>query len=206
MPLRSRYRRARGSRFDLAALALLSCASTARAQSAEKPSQPARATPQAAPSAGEPSAPREVTNWYGWQTLTTDAAALTFLLSGAAMSDSSDGTAEAFAITSAATFVFGGPIVHATHENWGRAFGSLGLRVGAPVAGAFLGAALENCSGGDFCGASGAAVGFLAGIGAAIAIDAAALARETVQEEEPALTPVVSTGKNGSWVGISGRF
>lgn len=78
--------------------------------------------------------------------------------------------------------------------------------MGAPIVGAFLGAALEDCSGGDFCGASGAAVGFVAGIGAAIAIDAAALAREPVREGELAVIPVVSTGKNGTWLGVSGRF
>jgi hypothetical protein len=204
MPLRSRYRRARGTRFEVAALALLSFASTARAQSAEKPSSAARVAPQAAPPAVESSAPRPVTYWYGWQTLTSDAAALTFAVTAGAVSGSGDGAAEAFAYTSAATYVFGGPILHAAHENWGRALGSLGLRLGAPIVGAILGAGLEDCSGGDSC--SGAAVGFVAGLGAAIAIDAAVLAREPVREGQLAVIPVVSTGKNGSWVGVSGRF
>jgi hypothetical protein len=204
-----RGERGRGSRRSqcyVAALALLLSASAARAQSAAEMTGTARATAEANPSASGPGSPSEKTIWYGWQTLTTDAAALTLLLSGAVVNESNNGTAEAFAYASAATFVFGGPVVHAAHENWGRAFGSLGLRVGAPIVGAFIGAALEDCSGGDFCGLSGAAVGFTAGIGTAVALDAAVLARETVREGELAVIPVVSTGKNGSWVGLSGRF
>lgn len=140
------------------------------------------------------------------QTLATDAMALSLALSAAAVAGSgNDHAGEALAYTSLATFVLGGPIIHATHGNWGRAAGSLGLRVGTPIVGAALGAAMEDCSGGDFCGLGGGVVGFAVGIAAAIAIDAAALARETVPKE-PALTPLVATGKNGTWFGVSGRF
>jgi hypothetical protein len=146
--------------------------------------------------------PREVTNWYGWQTLTTDGAAFTLAVAVAAVNE---GGKPVVGVTALATYLAGGPIVHAAHGNWGRAFGSLGLRLGAPIAGAFLGAALEDCRGGDFCGFSGAAVGLVVGMGTAIVLDAAVLAREKVIEE-PTLQPVVTTGKNGTYLGLAGRF
>lgn len=108
-----------------------------------------------------------------------------------------------------ATYVAGGPIVHAAHGNWVRALGSAGLRMGLPVVGVLLGAALEDCTSGDFCGARGATIGLSTGIGVAVAFDAAVLARETLRDEPvatPVVTPVVTTGKNGTWLGLSGRF
>ena len=146
--------------------------------------------------------PQEVTNWYGWQTLATDGAALTLAVTVAAVNDRNKAT---LGFAALAAYLAGGPIVHAAHGNWGRAFGSAGLRVGAPIAGAFLGAVLESCHGGDYCGASGAAVGLVVGTGMAIALDAAVLAREKVIEE-PTLLPVVATGKDGTYLGLAGRF
>jgi hypothetical protein len=152
------------------------------------------------------STPHELTSWYGSQTLATDAAAFALLVSAAiAVAQKNDMAGEALVYTSLGSYVVGGPIVHAAHGNWGRAFGSFGLRVAAPILGAFLGAALENCSGGDFCGVAGGVVGFAVGAGTAIALDAAVIARESVSVG-PAVTPVVVTGKDGTWLGLSGRF
>jgi hypothetical protein len=148
----------------------------------------------------------EHSEWYGWQILTTDGVALTFLVLGAAASNSARGSSgELFALSSLGTYVAGGPIIHALHGNWGRSAASLGLRVGAPIVGGLVGATMEDCSGGDFCGLAGGLVGATLGVTTAIVVDAAALAHETVSDE-PAVVPVLRTGKNGTWLGVSGRF
>lgn len=145
---------------------------------------------------------RDTTNWYGWQTLLTDGAALMFLL---ALGASDRGAEDTFASASVGTYLLGGPVVHAAHGNWGRAAGSLGLRAGAPVVGVALGLELEDCHGEDFCGFRGALIGGSIGLAAAVAIDSAALARETVRETPP-IVPAMGTGKNGTWFGVSGKF
>jgi hypothetical protein len=43
------------------------------------------------------------------------------------------------------------------------------------------------------------------GVGTAIILDSAVLAHETVHDDPP-LMPVVATSKNGTWLGLSGRF
>jgi hypothetical protein len=132
--------------------------------------------------------------WYGWQTLATDAIALGPLVLMAAMNG--DG-AEVFVPLALGTYVLGGPIVHATHGNWGRAGGSLSLRVGAPILCALPVAAIPV--------PGFALAGLLVGAGLAITLDAAVLARETVVTET-AWQPVVLVGKDAAWAGITGRF
>lgn len=145
--------------------------------------------------------------WYGWQTLTTDAASVTFLVGfGVASGRNNDSTAAVFATACAGAYFLGGPIVHAAHDNWGKAAGSLGLRVGAPFAGALLGLVLASAGdgGNDMAGAM-SAVGAMLGIATAVTVDAAVLGYETVHDE-PVVMPAAGTGKNGTWVGVSGRF
>ena len=167
---------------------------------------PRAATVPLPPTVPTQSTPHELTSWYGSQTLATDAAAFALLVPAAvAGAQNNDMAAESLVYTALGSYVMGAPIVHAAHGNWGRALGSLGLRIAAPIAGAFLGAAIEDCSGGDFCGAAGGVVGLAVGAGTAIALDAAVIARETVSVG-PAVTPVVVTGKDGTWLGLSGRF
>jgi hypothetical protein len=48
-----------------------------------------------------------------------------------------------------ATYLLGGPIVHAARGNWGRSAGSLLLRAGTPLAGAVLGASFCVPDSGD---------------------------------------------------------
>lgn len=140
--------------------------------------------------------PRFESRWYGWQTLMVD---------GAAILIASD--------VSVPIYVLGGPIVHWSHGNVGRGFGSLGLRVGAPLllAAAFVG----GCDGNGDMGCLGAALmGLLLGSGAAIAIDAAAIARDTVEVEDdvsfslgPArVTPTVSITDSQGRVMLVGTF
>lgn len=193
---------------DADAVAAVPASSVIATPSVSEPSQPRTLAPEQRPTPAPPralpsEAPRESTRWYGWQTLLTDGAALTFLFAVATADRAS--TEEAFVAASVGTYLLGGPIVHAGHGNWGRAVGSLGLRVGAPMLGAGVGSALEDCSGGDFCGLAGAVFGGAVGLLAAVTIDSAAIARDPVRETAP-IVPVVRTGKNGTWVGVSGRF
>jgi hypothetical protein len=116
--------------------------------------------------------------WYGWQTLTVDAAAITL---GIALTAESD-TAAVGASMLIGGYLFGGPIVHAGHGAWGKAAASLGTRVGAPFVGAILAVAVTDCD--DWCDLGYAAVGGLLGAGGAIALDAAAYAYEPAPEPE----------------------
>jgi hypothetical protein len=156
--------------------------------------------------------------WYGWQTLSTDGAALSLLvLSGALLSnDNSD--SGGFALDSvelaAGTYVLGGPIVHAAHQNWGAAAASLGLRVGLPLTGILFGSAgCANDSDTHLCGAVG--LGALLGIGTAIAVDASALGYEQVPVTSAATTrqplaaistPYVVADAHRALLGVMGTF
>jgi hypothetical protein len=136
-------------------------------------------------------------HWYGWQTLSADGATLGFLTLGGALvdngnSESGRAVIGSFVVLGAGAYVFGGPIVHAAHQNWGAATASLGLRVGLPLMGILIGSAVDSCGANndsDLCGAVGPGFGVLLGIGAAIAIDAAALGYEQVPATNAATTP-----------------
>jgi hypothetical protein len=101
--------------------------------------------------------------------------------------------------------LLGGPIVHWAHENVGRSFGSLGIRVGAPVVDAGLGCvAVGNSE--EFGCLGGFVLGGILGTAAAVAIDAAALAYESAPENTYAfvVSPValpggVGIGSMGTW-------
>jgi hypothetical protein len=77
-----------------------------------------------------------------------------------------------------------------------------------PIVGAGLGRQTQDCGDAEgevICGLDGIVLGGMAGMLVAAVVDSAALARETVLE--PAgIVPVVQTGKDGGWVGVSGRF
>jgi hypothetical protein len=156
--------------------------------------------------------------WYGWQMLLTDASAVG-LLAAAVATDSTE-----LGIASLGTYLVGGPIVHGLHRREGMAFASAGIRIGAPIVGAFVGASMEDCKGGygyadgsgdhDSCGATGIGLGILAGAGTAIAIDAAVFAREKRTESAPGLiragtvhmTPGASLTRGRSELYIYGNF
>ncbi|HVH44450.1 MAG TPA: hypothetical protein VM925_18985, partial [Labilithrix sp.] len=141
--------------------------------------------------------------WYGWQTLITDGAAL---------------FATPFVPTAGLGIYLGGaPVVHLTHGRFGTAAVSLGLRVGAPVAGFLTGAALRgfssDCGFDGRCGYDTAVFGVLGGalgVVAAVTVDAAVLAREEVPVEKPkstALRPHASPRREGGFdVGLAGTW
>jgi hypothetical protein len=154
------------------------------------------------------SAPRLLRqHWYGWQTLTADGFALTCAFTSAAVGP-------AVGAVAIATYVLGGPIVHASHGRWGAAAGSLALRVGLPVTFALIGHELDQCKASDdsdVCGAGGPALGLVLGIGAAIAVDSAVLAREEVRAPPEAastlrLTPIVAIDSKRAFLGVAGEF
>jgi hypothetical protein len=147
--------------------------------------------------------------------LATDAASVVLLVGAVSVSTSSQGSSSAggwLGYASLATYVFGGPVVHIAHENYGRAAGSFGLRVGGPIVGGVLGCAADDSSG-DFGCLGGLALGLLLGTLTAVVVDSAALAYEKVPETAAAQTPRISVTtnvalmrKSGAIVGLSGNF
>jgi hypothetical protein len=137
----------------------------------------------------------------------------TLVLTLAAAGSDSKGTTAA--VVFLAGYSLGGPTVHWAHGNVGTGFASLGLRVGLPLTGALLGAAAADCGsggGGEFCGLGEVAVGLLLGMGAAIAIDSAVLAREPV-EPEPSVglrslrvSPVIAADGSRAALVATGNF
>lgn len=112
--------------------------------------------------------------WYGWQTLTLDAATV------------------AVSLLANSEYAFLGgywgasPLLHLAHGNAGHAVGSLGLRIGLPLLGIGMGKGVgadgESGDPGIFLGALlGAAVGAV--------VDAAWLGWEDVRVPAPATTP-----------------
>jgi hypothetical protein len=166
------------------------------------PQNPAAVAAPRQPPALEP--PREYSRWYGWQTLLSDGAALSLLFAvGATLQNDNAGRLIG---ASLAMYMVGGPVIHATRGNWGRAAGSLGLRAGAPLLGGALGDSLQDCSGEDeLCGLTGALIGGTLGALTAMIVDSAALARETVRDP-PLIVPSLRMGRSGTCVGVSGRF
>jgi hypothetical protein len=122
-------------------------------------------------------------------------------------------------------YVLAAPALHLSHGNPGRALGSLGLRLGLPVAlgagGAYVGFALASkgcvgiqCFGSVVVAALLGGVGLVGGMVSASVLDGSLLARERVPVHAPVVTPPVSLSPyvipnpQGSEVGINagGRF
>ena len=100
------------------------------------------------------------------------------------------------------TFLLAGPIIHATHRQWGRMGLSLAARTVLPLVGLIAGA--SSCTSDADC--SSALVGLtVGGMLAASIIDASALAYEPVVKP-PALQPLVSFNQDRLWLGAGGTF
>lgn len=139
-------------------------------------------------------------HWYGWQTLIADGASLSALLAG--------GQEESLVALGLLGYEFAPGIIHFAHRNPGRGFASFGIRLGMPLAGAFIGAALASNCNDNLCEAGGAAVGLLAGMGGAIAIDAAVFAYDDPKHpgRRVGLVPLVSLLPGRAWVGVAGQL
>jgi hypothetical protein len=132
--------------------------------------------------------------WYGWQTLAADAATLSvFVTAGIASSrGGSDKVSAPMSVVGVLGYELAPGIVHFAHRHPGRGFASFGIRIGLPLAGALLGASIASGCDGFLCEAGGAAVGALAGVGGAIAIDAAVFAYDDpAPEQRSSLSPLL---------------
>ncbi len=187
-------------------LAAAALAAGSRAAHAQAPGQ----TPAyAAPDPGPPVRFETVTTTerYGYQIALADGAAL-----AAGLITENGGVM-------IGGYLLGGPIIHLAHDQIGRGFLSLGLRVGLPYLGAIAGAAVgeSNCQGSDdelFCGLGEIIVGGLLGAATASVIDWTLLARKTTTTTRQALFEVGSVRANpnlgvtrgGVSLGLSGSF
>ena len=143
----------------------------------------------------------EVEDRYGLEILAADGVGLAIMIAG--------GLAESEHVATAGVLALGlGPAaVHASHDNPGRAFGSVALRVALVGGGAMLGAASASCYEGEwFCGLGETMVGALLGYGSAVIIDAAFVARSTRTERRPRWAPQVAASATGFRVGLGGEF
>ena len=105
------------------------------------------------------------------------------------------------------------PLVHVAHGDGRGAMGSLALHAGLPVAGAFLGFAVNRagCGSGEFmCGLGGFGIGGLVGLVSATLIDATYLAHVERPVARPARsipTPTVAVAPGGGlMLGMAGRL
>jgi hypothetical protein len=121
--------------------------------------------------------------WYGWETLMADGISV-LVVPALAVSIDSKGDGGAAVAAAAGSYVLAAPIIHLAHGRPGIAAASLGLRLGAPVGGAFLGAAAAGNCNGSFCRLEGAAIGFVLGMVTATVVDAAALSYEPRDKDE----------------------
>ena len=141
--------------------------------------------------------------WYGGTVLMFDGAMIATTVGCASLTDSEGCQLPVYG------YLLGGPIIHGRHHGWGRAFASLGLRLGLPLAGLFFGLGTS----GDGLSAIGpAAVGAGVGVIAAIAIDASWAYDDAPPPTSPvsppplAFSPALSLGRGGGAIGLQGRF
>jgi hypothetical protein len=183
-------------------LGLILILTTSRARAAE----PLPCEPPATP------APPTKDSWYGWQTLLVDAAALGMVLAAPA---GGEHTRDPLLVAGVGTYALGGPAVHLAHAGVGRALGSLALRAGLPIGGAFVGMALGTASDHSGDAIAGGLVGFGLGLVGAVAIDASLVAweegtpkpRDAAPPPKPlAFAPSVAVTPHGASLGVVGAF
>jgi hypothetical protein len=149
---------------------------------------------------------RKAGQWYGWQTLVCDGVSVLTVV----------------VVVGIGGYLLCAPIVHVAHGRGLIALADLGLRVGAPVAGAFAGAGLgylaDDASGRNstYGGAAlvGGVLGFGVGLLGAVIVDAAVLAREDApldgreaRQSQFTILPVVGPRSLGGLdVGLGGVF
>jgi hypothetical protein len=150
--------------------------------------------PASAPAPAPAPAPVPGTIWYGDQTLYTDLASISVWIVGGALTASNSTSAASpwIVVTGGLGYLLGGPIIHIVHGRGATAAADLGIRIGLPLGGVLAGVLVGAVAGGanscgngtglgNLCGILwGAIVGDILGIGGAVALDAAVLAREPV--------------------------
>ncbi len=152
-----------------------------------------------------------VRTWYGWQILISDAVSAALVLGSAEA-----GIQEASDVATVA-FVLGGPVIHVLHGKTRTGLYSLGLKIGLPVGGALIGAAVGSArcrreeDAAFLCGLGDVAVGLLVGYAVAEVIDVFILARKyhtryPSQDESRVIVPVLRAQHGGASLGLAGRF
>jgi hypothetical protein len=187
-----------------AVIALLLAAPARGVFAAPTPVPPAAAAPT--DGAGETGP----TRWYGYQLLLADALSVGLIYAGAG-SDTG-----ALATAGVGGMFLGAPIVHAVQGEPGRAFGSLGLRLAMPLAGAAIAMWAYDRSNRDreSCDCMGGALagmgGMVLGLGAAMLTDALFLGwrpeTSARQRRSIAMIPSIGVAPGGGSVGLAGRF
>jgi hypothetical protein len=175
-----------------------------RAISARPRPRPRRkSAPYVQPDAPLPDVRRVVTRSYGWQIAATDASVL-----GGSVALFLGGLKPA-GVLAVVGYPLDGAIVHLVHDNPGRAFASLGLRVGVPMHAAILGVLIAGGQDNRLAAFyGGAAIGGLA----ALVLDPLLLAYEQVVVIEKSarfpmtITPSFSVSQGGANVGLGGTF
>jgi hypothetical protein len=169
------------------------------------------ATVPAVAHADEPPSPPAETRWYGWQTGLADLGVIgLWAASGALDGHGTTAGGDALGLLGLAGFALGAPIVHAAHERRWTAIGSLGLRVGAPLAGALsaYGWGRLTCGAhdeGDLpCPGGWAILGLVGGLITASIVDTAVLAREPVHPRGLSLTLTGAPVRGGGALGVLG--
>ena len=133
--------------------------------------------------------------WYGWQILVADGLSTGLMIAGA--------RSEGLTAVGLGGYFLAGPIIHGAHGDMPQAIADLGLRAGLPVAGLYLGNALDTNRDAEI--PAGAILGLLGGGVTAMVIDYAALSRH-VRPEEPRTLAGVAPTKGGAIVSLTGRF
>jgi hypothetical protein len=160
--------------------------------------KPAKPHKEAAP----PPLPLDWTDAYHGEIVAVDAVAVGLVLAALASDNSNTASrAHSYLELALATYLIGPPMVHLLHDRGTTALASLGLRVGLPVVGAFIGAAIDQS------GDSGATVLFgLGGLISAWVIDAALLAKGDPLPATVQVTAAPVRDGRGVTLGLAGSF
>ncbi len=156
--------------------------------------------------------PRPDENWYGWQLIVMDGAALAggaVLTARRPRSEAGEPVHPALGPWAADYVVglVGGPVIHFTHGRWGTGFISLGARAIAGPMFVVAGVAgyCANTAGVHDCSKTGAAYGLLGGLVAVDLFDALVLANEEAERPDQAsYAPYVGVGPGS--LTVAGTF
>ena len=215
----------------MAAAAILAAAIPARALGtggeAAPPADAAAPSSTAAPTVEERTAAADEERWYGAPAVMAEGGGLGLIIVGGVMTNQPGTSTPALgkdliALGFAAWFL-GPPVNHLANRHVGRAFGSLGMRLGAfvvPIAAGFLLSSAVNHGGGLLCtgdpppmNCSGApvAVAVLGALGSLVAVevvDDVYLARERVEPRAAnlRLIPRLRVGRDEAVLSLAATF
>jgi hypothetical protein len=148
--------------------------------------------------------------WYGWQTLTADAAAASLFALIVGLDVAGKSAQGPVAGVGLGVYLLGAPAIHVAHRRVGAGLASLGIRLVAPAIGAIVGSSFNSrySETGDQL-----VLGLFAGIVVASALDATLLARESVaapaprtEGAKPSLSPSLAYDGHAIRVSLRGVF